>query len=116
MPFDLLWLDSTWRLFNTTYGNGGCCFEWRNTFKDPKAMFDSCYAQNVKMVGLHIRSILDNGPEYHLLDKAREQGNVLISRSPRRRRGVEVSLTRNVRRSWWWENEVINGLAIRIGV
>ena len=29
-----------------TYGNGGCCFEWRNTFKDPKAMFDSCYAQN----------------------------------------------------------------------
>lgn len=25
VPFDLLWLDSTWRLFNTTYGNGGCC-------------------------------------------------------------------------------------------
>ena len=46
--------------------------------KDPKAMFDSCYAQNVKMVGLHIRSILDNGPEYHLLDKAREQGNVHV--------------------------------------
>ena len=77
IPFDLLWLDSTWRFFNTTFGNGGCTFEWRETFKSPKAMFDSCYAQNVQMVGLHVRSILDNGPRYKLLDQARGTGYVL---------------------------------------
>ena len=109
VPFDLLWLDSTWRLFNTTYGNGGCCFEWRNTFKDPKAMFDSCYAQNVKMVGLHIRSILDNGPEYHLLDKAREQGNVLYPGA--KIEGV-VNFFDPKAVDWWWENGVMKVASI----
>lgn len=41
--FDLFWLDFIWRLFNIIYGNGGCCFEWCNMFKDLKVMFDSCY-------------------------------------------------------------------------
>lgn len=61
VPFDLLWLDSTWRLFNKKFGNGGCCFEFRDTFKNPQAMIDSIYANHVDMFGLHIRSIMDNG-------------------------------------------------------
>lgn len=104
IPFDLLWLDSTWRIFNSTYGNGGCTFEWRETFKDPKAMFDSCYAQHVQMVGLHIRSILDNGPEYRLLDQAREAGNVLYP-------GAHIEGLVNFFSpdavDWWWKNGVM---------
>lgn len=104
IPFDLLWLDSTWRIFNQTYGNGGCTFEWRETFKDPKAMFDSCYAQNVQMVGLHIRSILDNGPEYKLLDQAREAGNVLY---PGARTEGLVNFFSPDAVDWWWKNGVM---------
>lgn len=104
VPFDLLWLDSTWRMFNTTYGNGGCSFEWRETFKDPKGMFDSCYAQNVKMVGLHIRSILDNGPKYKLLDKAREAGDVLY---PGAKAEGLVNFFEPKSVDWWWDNGVM---------
>ena len=103
IPFDLLWLDSTWRMFNETFGNGGCTFEWRETFKDPKAMFDSCYAQHVQMVGLHVRSILDNGPEYRLLDEARKKGNVLY---PGAQAEGLVNFFSLDAVDWWWENGV----------
>ena len=72
-------------------------------------MFDSCYAQNVKMVGLHIRSILDNGPEYHLLDKAREQGNVLYPGA--KTEGV-VNFFDPKAVDWWWENGVMKVASI----
>ena len=101
VPFDLLWLDSTWRMFNSTFGNGGCTFEWRDTFKDPEQMFKDVYALNVKMMGLHVRSIVDNGPEHKLLDKAREKGNILI---PNARSEGLVNFFDPAAVDWWWEN------------
>ncbi|MDR0542894.1 MAG: DUF5110 domain-containing protein [Dysgonamonadaceae bacterium] len=101
IPFDLLWLDSTWRFFNTTFGNGGCSFEWRETFLDPEKMFRDLYAENVKAVGLHIRSILDNGRHTNLLDRAREKGNVLI---PDARFEGLVNFFDTTAVNWWWNN------------
>lgn len=61
------------------------------------------------MVGLHIRSILDNGPEYHLLDKAREQGNVLYPGA--KIEGV-VNFFDPKAVDWWWENGVMKVASI----
>lgn len=70
IPVDILWLDSTWRIFGETGGKGATSFEWRETFKDPAAMFDSLYAMHFKMVGLHLRPRFDNGRKIRLLDTA----------------------------------------------
>ncbi len=106
IPFDVLWLDSTWRYFNTDqggFGNGGATFEWRPTFKDPQYMFDRVYDQHVAMMGLHIRSILDNGPEFKLLDQAKAKGGVLYP-------GLEstgiVNFFNQKAVDWWWDNAV----------
>lgn len=72
IPADLLWLDSTWRIFGEVGGKGATSFEWRETFKDPKAMFDSLYAMKYKMVGLHLRPRFDNGTYIKLLDTAQK--------------------------------------------
>jgi alpha-glucosidase (family GH31 glycosyl hydrolase) len=101
IPFDLMWLDSTWRFFNSTFGNGGCTFEWRETFVDPERMFRDLYAENVKAVGLHIRSILDNGPDAKLLDRAKAKGNVLM---PDTRFEGLVNFFDTAAVNWWWEN------------
>lgn len=101
IPFDLIWLDSTWRFFNTTFGNGGCTFEWRETFSHPENMFRDLYAEHVKAVGLHIRSILDNGPKYSLLDQAKEAGNVLV---PHAWSEGLVNFFDTTAVNWWWKN------------
>ena len=72
IPVDLLWLDSTWRIFGEVGGKGANSFEWGETFKNPKAMFDSLYAMNYKMVGLHLRPRFDNGKSIKLLDTAQQ--------------------------------------------
>jgi alpha-glucosidase (family GH31 glycosyl hydrolase) len=72
IPVDILWLDSTWRIFGEVGGKGATSFEWRETFKNPKAMFDSLYAMNYKMVGLHLRPRFDNGKSIKLLDTAQK--------------------------------------------
>ena len=72
IPVDLLWLDSTWRIFGEVGGKGATSFEWRETFKDPKGMFDSLYAMKYKMVGLHLRPRFDNGTYIKLLDTAQK--------------------------------------------
>lgn len=100
IPFDVFWLDSTWRLFSEKHGNGGCCFEWRNTFKDPVAMFKDVYAQHVAMMGLHIRSFLDNGPKYNLLDAAKKEGYVLYKDMDM----VDFFNPKAV--DWWFDNGV----------
>jgi alpha-glucosidase (family GH31 glycosyl hydrolase) len=101
IPFDLLWFDSTWRFFNTTFGNGGCTFEWRETFRNIDRMFEDLYAEHIKAVGLHIRPILDNGTEYKLFDRAREAGNVLV---PGARNEGLVNFFDPAAVDWWWEN------------
>lgn len=109
IPFDVLWLDSTWRYFNTErvpgqpggFGNGGATFEWRPTFKDPKYMFDRVYDYNVAAFGLHIRSILDNGPELKILDKALAHGGVVY---PGMESGGIVNFFDKKAVDWWWDN------------
>ncbi|MCD8166917.1 MAG: DUF4968 domain-containing protein [Bacteroides sp.] len=103
IPFDLLWLDSTWRYFNSTFGNGGASFEWRNTFKDPQAMIDSIYSLNVSMIGLHIRAIMDNGTRINLLDEARRLGHV----HPEANVNGVVNFFRPETVDWWWDNAVM---------
>lgn len=72
IPVDVLWLDSTWRIFGEVGGTGATSFEWRETFKNPKGMFDSLYAMHYKMVGLHLRPRFDNGKTIKLLDTAQQ--------------------------------------------
>ena len=72
IPVDILWLDSTWRIFGEVGGKGATSFEWRETFKNPKAMFDSLYSMNYKFVGLHLRPRFDNGKTIKLLDTAQK--------------------------------------------
>jgi len=101
IPFDLLWLDSTWRLFNK--GNGRTSFEWRETFKNPQAMIDSIYGMNVSMIGLHIRSIIDNGKNLHLFDEA--VANNAVFPNPNAEGLINFFDQKAV--DWWWDNAVM---------
>ena len=103
VPFDLLWLDSTWRLFNKKFGNGGCCFEFRDTFKNPQAMIDSIYANHVDMFGLHIRSIMDNGNHNTLFDDAVKAGVVY----PKADCEGIINFFDPKATDWWWKNGVM---------
>ncbi len=104
IPVDLLWLDSTWRIFGKNGGKGATSFEWRETFKNPKGMFDSLYAMNYKMVGLHLRPRFDNGNTMNLLDQAREQG--LVYPEPGGK-GEFVNFFDQKSVDWWWNNGVM---------
>lgn len=100
IPFDLLWLDSTWRFFNTNFGNGGCTFEFQQQFTDPQAMVDGIYAQNVQMFGLHIRSIMDNGKHNSLLDDALKAGVTI----PGAHSSGIINFFDPKAVDWWWDN------------
>ncbi|GAB3650133.1 glycoside hydrolase family 31 protein [Echinicola sediminis] len=104
IPFDLLHLDSTWRMFGKNGGSGATSFEWRETFKDPKSMFDSLYAMDVNMVGLHVRPRFDNGNYLNLLDQAREKGHVYPEENGP---GEFVNVFDQDAVDWWWENGVM---------
>jgi len=103
IPIDVLHLDSTWRIFGEHGGKGATSFEWRETFKNPKGMFDSIYAQNINMVGLHLRPRFDNGKTYRLLDKARDLGYVYPEKDGL---GDFVNFFDQASIDWWWENGV----------
>ncbi|TKC10461.1 DUF4968 domain-containing protein [Pedobacter polaris] len=103
IPVDLFWLDSTWRLFGENGGKGATTFEWRETFKNPKSMFDSLYALNYKMVGLHIRPRFDNAKKLNLLDQAREKGYTYPENG---KPGEFVNFFDSTAVKWWWENGV----------
>lgn len=103
IPVDLLWLDSTWRIFGKEGGKGATSFEWRETFNDPKGMFDSLYAMNYQMVGLHLRPRFDNGEQLNLLDQAREKG--LVYPEPDNK-GEFVNFFDQESVDWWWDNGV----------
>lgn len=104
IPVDLLWLDSTWRIFGKNGGKGATSFEWRSTFKDPKGMFDSLYAMNYQMVGLHLRPRFDNGEQLNLLDQAREKGLVYPEAG---NKGEFVDFFDRKSVDWWWDNGVM---------
>jgi len=104
IPVDLIWLDSTWRLFGENGGKGATSFEWRETFKDPKSMFDSIYAMNYKMVGLHLRPRFDNAKKLNLLDQAREKGYTYPENG---KPGEFVNFFDEKATQWWWDNGVM---------
>src|SRR5690606_29130968 len=104
IPMDILHLDSTWRLFGESGGKGATTFEWRETFKNPEAMFDSLYAMDVNMVGLHVRPRFDNGTKMNLLDEAREKGFVYQEED---NPGEFVNFFDEKAVDWWWENGVM---------
>jgi len=104
IPVDILFLDSTWRLFGKNGGKGATTFEWRETFKDPKAMFDSLYAMNFKMVGLHIRPRFDNAKNLNLLDQARAKGFTYPEDG---KPGEFVNVFDQNAVNWWWDNGVM---------
>lgn len=103
IPVDLFWLDSTWRLFGENGGKGATSFEWRETFKNPKGMFDSLYAMNYKMVGLHIRPRFDNAKKLNLLDQARAKGYTYPENG---KPGEFVNFFDTTAVKWWWDNGV----------
>lgn len=100
IPLDILHLDSTWRIFGKNGGSGATTFEWRETFKNPEAMFDSLYAQNLHMVGLHVRPRFDNGNKLNLLDQAREKGYTYPENG---KPGEFVNFFDPQSVDWWWE-------------
>jgi len=109
IPADLLWLDSTWRIFGKTGGKGATSFEWRETFKNPAAMFDSLYAMHYGMVGLHLRPRFDNGNKLELLDTAQKlkytypEGNYA---------GEFVNFFDSNAVNWWWQHGVLRVASI----
>ncbi|MEJ5995703.1 TIM-barrel domain-containing protein [Pedobacter sp. Du54] len=104
IPVDLFWLDSTWRLFGENGGKGATTFEWRETFKNPKSMFDTLYAMNYKMVGLHIRPRFDNAKKLNLLDQARAKGFTYPENG---KPGEFVNFFDSAAVKWWWQNGVM---------
>lgn len=99
IPFDLMWLDSTWRIF-TSLGNGGCTFEFQTLFSDPQGMIDHAYKNNVAMFGLHVRSLVDNGLQNTLLDEARRQGHTINDGHS----GAIINFFDEKATDWWWKN------------
>lgn len=103
IPLDVLHLDSTWRIFGENGGKGATSFEWRETFKNPEAMFDSLYDLNLNMVGLHLRPRFDNGKKLRLLDAAREKGFVYPEKD---NPGEFVNFFDQKSVDWWWSEGV----------
>ncbi len=102
IPVDILHLDSTWRIFGKVNGKGGTSFEWRQPgFPDPKAMFDSLYALNYQMVGLHIRPRIDNGNINNYLDIAKEKG---LTYPENGKPGDFPNFFDPKSVDWWWDN------------
>ncbi len=102
IPVDILHLDSTWRIFGKVNGKGGTSFEWRQPgFPDPKAMFDSLYALNFQMVGLHIRPRIDNGNINNYLDQAKALG---LTYPENGKPGDFPNFFDQKAVDWWWTN------------
>lgn len=101
IPIDILFLDSTWRLFGKKGGKGATSYEWRETFHQPRRMFDSLYAMHYSMVGLHIRPRLDNGNYLRLLDTANNLGYTYPEdNNP----GEFINFFDSSAVNWWWDH------------
>jgi alpha-glucosidase (family GH31 glycosyl hydrolase) len=78
-------------------------FEWRETFDNTKAMFDSLYALKIYKVGLHIRPRFDNGKKLRLLDEAQKKGFIFPEEG---NTGEFINFFNQKAVDWWWENGV----------
>ncbi|NII25284.1 DUF4968 domain-containing protein [Pseudoflavitalea sp. X16] len=109
IPVDLLWLDSTWRIFGKNGGKGATSFEWRETFSNPKGMFDSLYAMGYQMAGLHLRPRFDNGNCIRLLDTAQQLGYTYKEGNYP---GEFVNFFDSNAVNWWWQHGVMRVASI----
>ena len=100
IPVDLLWLDSTWRIFNKRFHNGGCNYNWQAAFPDPKGMIDNIYAEHIDLFGLHIRSIADDGPQSMLYQDAVAAGALFPGMEER---GI-FNFFDPKATDWWWQH------------
>ena len=100
IPVDLLWLDSTWRIFNSRFHNGGCNYNWQQAFPDPKGMIDSIYDQHIALFGLHVRSIADDGPQSTFYQDALTAGALFPGMEER---GI-VNFFSPTATDWWWQH------------
>lgn len=105
IPIDILHLDSTWRIFGKNGGKGATSFEWRETFTNPRAMFDSLYAMHINLAGVHIRPRFDNGTTLTLLDQARKLGYTYKEGG---NPGEFVNFFDQAAVDWWWKNGVMH--------
>jgi alpha-glucosidase (family GH31 glycosyl hydrolase) len=101
IPVDILHIDSVWRIFGQVGGKGATSFEWRETFTDPRAMFDSLYALHFQMVGLHIRPRFDNGRQLKLLDTAQQLKYTFPEKNYA---GEFVNYFDTAAVNWWWNH------------
>ncbi len=111
IPVDVLHLDSTWRIFGKNGGKGATTFEWRETFNNPKAMFDSLYAMHINLAGVHIRPRFDNGNKLNLLDQARALG---LTYPEAGNPGEFVNFFDPNAVDWWWKNGVLQVAALGV--
>jgi alpha-glucosidase len=109
IPVDILWLDSTWRIFGSAGGKGATSFEWRETFADPKKMFDSLYNMHYAMVGLHLRPRFDNGKKIKLLDTAQQLKYVYPEKNFA---GDFVNFFDSSSVNFWWSHGVMRVASI----
>ena len=109
IPVDLLWLDSTWRIFGKNGGKGATSFEWRESFSNPQGMFDSLYAMGYQMVGLHLRPRFDNGNRIRLLDTAQQLGYTYKEGNYA---GEFVNFFDSNAVNWWWQHGVMRVASI----
>ena len=100
IPVDLLWLDSTWRIFNSRFHNGGCNYNWQDAFPDPKGMIDSIYAEHIDLFGLHVRSIADDGPSSTFYQDALAAGALFPGMEER---GI-INFFDKASTDWWWQH------------
>ena len=100
IPVDILWLDSTWRIFNSRFRNGGCNYNWQLAFPDPKGMIDSIYAEHIDLFGLHVRSIADDGPNSTLYQDALAAGALFPGME---QQGI-FNFFDEEKADWWWQH------------
>ncbi|MEZ4925508.1 MAG: glycoside hydrolase family 31 protein [Saprospiraceae bacterium] len=104
IPLDVLHLDSTWRLFGKNGGKGATTFEWRETFTNPKAMFDSLYNMHINMAGVHLRPRFDNGNKLNLLEQAQKLHYTYPEADGP---GEFVNFFDDKAVDWWWNHGVM---------
>lgn len=100
IPVDILWLDSTWRIFNSRFRNGGCNYNWQLAFPEPKGMIDSIYAEHIDLFGLHVRSIADDGPSSTLYQDALAAGALFPGME---QQGI-FNFFDEEKADWWWQH------------
>ena len=97
IPVDNLHFDSSWRL-KTEHGGNACTYEWNPNFKNPENFIDQLHNMNYKMVGVHIRSLLDDGNKKKLLTKGRQAGHMVPEDS------LVLNFLDDDAVNWWWDN------------